>query len=118
MAEPTTTTAVVATTAAGVGLATLVPWLDMNALIGAVFGAAVVAMTKKDLQPWSRLLGMLLSIIGGYITAPEIVNQTPLTQTGPAAAVGAVLIIPVLLKGLAQVEKWDLATLLRAGKGG
>ncbi|WP_022955776.1 putative holin [Perlucidibaca piscinae] len=118
MAEPTTSTAVAATAAAGVGLATLIPWIDVNALIGAIFGAAVVAMTKKELRPAARLLGMLLSIIGGYISAPEILNQTPITQTGPAAAVGAVLIIPVLLKALAQVEKLDLGTLLKGSKGG
>lgn len=117
MADPTTSTAVIATTAAGVGLATLVPWIDVNALIGAIFGAAVVAMTQKDLKPWARLLGLLLSTLGGYISAPEIVAQTVMTQTGPAAAAGAVLIIPLLLKALAQVEKLEFGS-WRIGKGG
>ncbi len=118
MAEPTSSTAVIATTAAGVGLASLVPWLDVNALIGAIFGAAVVAMTRKELKPSSRLIGMLLSTLAGYIGAPELVAQTPITQTGPAAAVGAVVIIPLLLKALAYVERMDLGSLLRPKSGG
>lgn len=117
MADPTTSTATLATTAAGVGLATLVPWMDVNALIGAIFGAAVVAMSQKTLTPWSRLLGLLLSTLGGYISAPEIVAQTAITQTGPAAAAGAVLIIPLLLKMLVYVERLDIST-WRVGKGG
>lgn len=118
MADPTSSTAVIATTAAGVGLASLVPWLDANALIGAIFGAAVVAMTKKELSPVSRLIGLLLSTIAGYISAPEIVAHSWLTQTGSAGAVGAVVIIPLLLKLLAYVEKLDLASLLRPKSGG
>lgn len=118
MADPTSSSAVIPAAAAGVGLASLVPWLDVNALIGAIFGAAVVAITKKELKPASRLIGMVLSTLAGYICAPEIVAQTPMTQTGPAGAVGAVVIIPLLLKALAYVEKLDVSKLKWPTSGG
>ncbi|MGL5304537.1 MAG: putative holin, partial [Aeromonas sp.] len=54
MAEPTSS-ALAAFTATGVGLATLLPWIDANALMGAVLGASLVAYSKSDIPPLKRL---------------------------------------------------------------
>lgn len=111
MAEPTTTSTVVVTAAAGVGLATFLPNLDGNALFGAIIGAAIIALNQKDLRPWQRLLGLLVSVGAGYVSAAEIVTQTPITQTGPGGFVGAILVVPIALKVLAMVERMELADL-------
>lgn len=120
MAEPTTSTVVV-TAAAGVGLATLMPTLDGNALFGAIIGAALIANAQRDLKAWQRCTGLLVSVGAGYVSAPEIVAQSPITQTGPGGFVGAVLVVPLALKALELIEKTDFAALVPAwikrGKG-
>lgn len=109
MAEPTSSSVVVATAAAGVGLATFLPNLDGNALFGAIIGAALIALNQKDLKAWQRLLGLLVSVGAGYVSAGEIVAQTPITQTGPGGFVGAILVVPIALKVLALVERMELS---------
>lgn len=109
MAEPTSSSVVVATAAAGVGLATFLPNMDGNALFGAIIGAALIALNQKDLKAWQRLLGLLVSVGAGYVSAGEIVAQTPITQTGPGGFVGAILVVPIALKVLAVVERMELS---------
>ena len=109
MAEPTSSSVVVATAAAGVGLATFLPNMDGNALFGAIIGAALIALNQKDLKAWQRLLGLLVSVGAGYVSAGEIVAQTPITQTGPGGFVGAILVVPIALKVLAVVERMALS---------
>ena len=111
MADPTTTTAV-ATAVAGVGLAAVAPQLDGNALFGAIIGAALIALNQRDIKGWQRLLGLLVSIGAGYVSAAEIITQTPITRTAPAGFLGAVLVVPVVLKSLEVVEKTDFASLV------
>lgn len=53
MAEPSTTTLVV--TAAGIGLSSLFPGIDGNALIGAFAGATLVAISSKNLPILQRM---------------------------------------------------------------
>lgn len=118
MAEPVSSTGLTALTVTGVGLAAMLPWLDVNALIGAISGAAIVAAHRKDIGALSRIVGMFMSTAAGYVCAPELVLQTPLNQTGPAAVVGAVVILPVLLRVLAYIEKMDVADWLRKRMGG
>lgn len=120
MAEPTTGAVVVAATA-GVGLATIMPHMDGNALFGAIIGAALIAMNQRDLKAWQRCAGLLVSVGAGYVSAAEIVAQTPITQTGPGGFVGAILVVPVALKALDLIEKTDFASFVPAwfkkGKG-
>lgn len=122
MAEPTSTTVVVATATAGVGLATLVPGMDGNALFGAVIGGALIALNQKDLRAWQRITGLLVSVGAGYVSASEVVAQTPITQTGPAGFVGAIIVVPLALKVLEMIEKNDFASIapswLKRGRGG
>lgn len=108
MAEPTTSTVVV-TAAAGVGLATLIPTMDGNALFGAIIGGAVIAMNQRDLKAWQRCTALMVSVGAGYVSAGEIVAQTPITQTGPGGFVGAIIVVPIALKVLAVVERLELS---------
>ena len=128
MAELTSSTVFVATTTAGVGLTTFMPSLDGNALFGAIIGGAIIALNQKDLRAWQRILGLLVSVGAGYLSASEIVAQTPITQTGPGGAVGAIIVVPIALKVLAVIERLELADVkaflqgmipawLKSGKG-
>lgn len=113
MAEPTSTAAIALTTGAGVGLASLMPWVDGNALMGAVLGAALVALAKKDLKPWQRIGSLLFSALVGYLLSGEVVAQTPLTDTATGGFYGAIFIVPIALKLMAWVDKIDTEALIK-----
>ncbi len=111
MAEPSTTTALtVATT--GVGLAALFPGIDGNALIGAFAGATLFVMSAKELRHWVRGVYLLISLVMGYIAAPEITRLTFIGQTGVAAFLGAVFCISATLPMIRQLEDGNLIDLM------
>jgi hypothetical protein len=114
MAEPNTTAAAAI---AAIGVAGLAPGIDGNALIGAFTGAALVVVTSKDLGIFRRLAYLLISLVMGYIAAPEIVNATPVRSTGVAAFFAAALVITVTLQLIERVKTVDLLAFLNRGKG-
>lgn len=69
MTEPASASGV--TIAAGVGLASLLPFVNGDALIGAVLGAAVVAVHTKDVVWYLKIVGLFLSTLCGYFFAPD-----------------------------------------------
>ncbi|ENV00365.1 putative holin [Acinetobacter variabilis] len=69
MTEPASASG--ATVAAGVGLASLLPFVNGDALIGAVLGAAVVAIHTKDVVWYLKIVGLFLSSLCGYFFAPD-----------------------------------------------
>jgi hypothetical protein len=113
MAEPNTTTA--AALSVAIGLSSLVPGIDGNALIGAFTGAALVVVTSKDLGIIKRIAYMLISLVMGYLAAPEIVNATPIRSTGVAAFFAAALVITVTLQLIERVKTVDLFAFFRKG---
>lgn len=113
MAEPNTATAAALSTA--VGLAGLAPGIDGNALIGAFAGAALVVVTSRDVGVAMRLAYMLISLVMGYIAAPEIINQTPIHSTGVAAFLSAALVITVTLQLIERLKAADLLAFFRRG---
>ncbi|WP_165443782.1 putative holin [Pseudomonas jilinensis] len=118
MAEPTSSTALAVTATAGVGIAAMLPWIDANALMGAVLGAALVAYTKKELKPWQRFAALMFSALVGYLMSGEVVAQTPLTESGTGGFLGAIIIVPLALKLMLQVDRLDLNAILAAIKRG
>ncbi|MFM0284143.1 putative holin [Paraburkholderia sediminicola] len=115
MAEPSTTT--LAAVSAGIGLASLFPGIDGNALIGAFTGAALVVVTSKDLSIATRLAYLLISLIAGYIAAPEVVRVSPINSTGVAAFFAAALAITVTLQLIERVKSFDLLSIFKGGRG-
>jgi Putative phage holin len=115
MAEPSTTT--LAAVSAGIGLASLFPGIDGNALIGAFTGAALVVVSSKDLSIATRLAYLLISLIAGYIAAPEVVRVSPINSTGVAAFFAAALAITVTLQLIERVKSFDLLSLFKGGRG-
>ncbi|WP_028217427.1 putative holin [Paraburkholderia oxyphila] len=114
MAEPNTTTA--AALSAAIGLAGLAPGIDGNALIGAFTGAALVVVTSKNLGVLTRLAYLLISLVMGYLAAPEIVNSTPIRSTGVAAFFAAALVITVTLQLIERIKGIDLLSILKGGR--
>jgi hypothetical protein len=112
MAEPSTTTL---TAAAGIGFASLFPGIDGNALIGAFTGAALVVVTSKDLSLATRFAYLLISLIVGYLAAPDVVSHTPITSTGVAAFFAAALAITVTLQLIERVKTFDFTKLINRG---
>ena len=69
MAEPTTSTTVAITASAG--LVSLLPFVNGDALFGAVIGAAFLAYTQVSLSYGKRIFSLMLSVALGYALAPE-----------------------------------------------
>lgn len=113
MAEPNTSSA--AALFAAVGLAGIAPGVDGDALIGAFAGAALVVVTSKDLGLAKRAAYMLISLVMGYLAAPEIIHAVPIRSTGVAAFFAAALVIAVTLTLIERVKGMDLFALLRKG---
>lgn len=111
MPEPTTTAAATAIT---LSAASLLPFINGNALLGAVFGAALFATTKKDLKPLQRMLTMLLATGIGYLLTPEIITRTFITNDATAGMVAAIFSLPIILKIMVWVDRsnftllWDI----------
>jgi hypothetical protein len=113
MAEPsTTTTAIVA----GIGFASLAPGIDGNALIGAFAGAALLVVSSKDLTLGKRFAYLVISLVVGYMAAPEVVRLTPIHSTGVAGFFGAAMAITVTLQLLDRLKTVDLFAFFNRGK--
>lgn len=109
MAEPATTTTATALTISAVSL---LPFINGNALLGAVFGAALFATTKKDLKPLQRLTTMLLATGIGYLLTPEIIKHTFITNDATAGMVAAIFSLPIILKIMVWVDQSNLTDII------
>ncbi|NRO99455.1 hypothetical protein GWC77_26600 [Paraburkholderia sp. NMBU_R16] len=96
-----------------VGIASLAPGIDGNALIGAFTGAALVVVTSKEISVGRRVVYMLISLVMGYLAAPEIVNATPIHSTGVAAFFAAALVITITLRMIDRARAWDPRSMFR-----
>lgn len=115
MAEPTTTATA---TAISLGVASLLPFVNGNALLGAVFGAALFATSRKELTPLSRLVTMLLATGIGYVLTPEITANTVISNDATAAMAAAVVSLPILLKIIDWIDQTKLSEILNKFRGG
>jgi cell division protein FtsW (lipid II flippase) len=111
MAEPNTTSA--AASATVIGLAGTIPGVDGDALIGAFAGATLVVVTAKDLSIPTRVAYMAVSLVMGYLAAPEITYIVPIRSTGVAAFFAAALVIAVTLTLTERVKRADLLSSFR-----
>lgn len=114
MTEPNAPTT--ATLPAAIGIASLAPGLDGDALIGAFTGAALVVVASKDMGFVLRVMYLLISLVMGYFAAPEIVAATPIRSAAVAAFFAAALVIAVTLQLIEGVKTLDLLSMFRKGK--
>lgn len=110
MAEPTSTTLGLA---AGIGLAALLPGIDGNALVGAFAGAAFFVLSAKEHPILIRLAYMLISLVMGYLGAPEITGLGLFQETGVAACLAGACCVYLLQWVLDQLKKLDLVELYK-----
>lgn len=115
MAEPSTT-AIAITTSAGIGLATLLPGIDGNALIGSFAGATLFVMSATEIGPVKRIIYLLISLIMGYITAPEIMAKTAIEESGVAGFIAGISCVTVGLMLIKKLEDSPLLNLIRGVK--
>lgn len=106
MPEPTSTSAVTITATAG--LISLLPFVNGDALFGAVIGAAFLAYTQVSLSPAKRIFSLMLSIALGYALAPEISNRTGVNSHTVCACFTSMFALPVLVKVMTWVNKSTL----------
>ncbi|WP_240919549.1 putative holin [Metapseudomonas otitidis] len=126
MAEPSSTAlAVAAPTALGITAASLVPGVDLNAVIGGVAGALFFVAWARDLTVWARLAYLFVSWIGGYQVAVEVVGRGYSTYSGLPALISGALIVAALISVAdwvrgGQPPAWLRAVMswVRPGSGG
>lgn len=113
MAEPTTTA-----TVAGLSAMAFLPFINGDAMLGAVLGAAFIATYEKDLNSWQRLRTMLLSTGIGYLLAPEITSRTMITSDATAALITSTFSLFILVKAVDWVKKTKLSEMWKAFRNG
>ena len=109
MPEPTTTAAATAVT---ISAASLLPFVNGNALLGAVFGAALFATTRKDLKPLQRLVTMLLATGIGYLLSPEVTARSFISNDATAGMIASIFSLPIILKIIVWVDQSSLSDIL------
>ncbi|MCF7694678.1 MULTISPECIES: putative holin [Mycetohabitans] len=114
MTEPNLTTAAVLSIA--LGLASVMPGIDGNALIGAFTGAALVVVSSQDIGLLKRVAYLLISLVMGYLAAPEIVHATAIRSTGVAAFFAAALVIVITLQLIERIRSADFLAFLRKAR--
>ena len=112
MAEPSTTAATVVA-ATSIGLATLFPGVDGNALIGAFAGATLFVMSARELSLWVRGIYLIISLIMGYISAQELTLHLPIQETGVTGFIGGLLCITLTAPMVKRLEGVDLISAIR-----
>lgn len=114
MTEPTSVSSglMIAT---GVGLASILPGIDGDALVGAFAGGTLFVVSAAKLPVWQRLVYLAVSVAAGYQLAPEILRWLPIKSTGVAAFGSAAMAITVTLGLIEKSKTLDWAAVLRRG---
>ena len=77
----------------GVSAASLIPGVDLEAVIGAFAGALFFMVMSKDLSWKARAANFLFSWIGGYFFAAEVVAREWATTSALPALLGGRFIV-------------------------
>jgi hypothetical protein len=115
MAEPSTT--VIAISAAGITLSSLLLGIDGNAVVGAFAGALLMVLSSKDLRWPTRVAYLFISWVMGYLCAPELTEHLPIDQTGVAAFLAAATVVTITLQLIERAKHLDLLGWLRRNGG-
>ena len=111
MAEPTSTTLVAGATVVGLAF---IPGIDSNALIGSFAGATLFVMSARELTLITRVCYLIISLVMGYMAAPELLANTFIQESGVAGFIAGLLSVSVALVLIERVrERFDLADLLK-----
>lgn len=117
MTEPTSTGSLM-TLATSVGLASLLPGIDGDALIGAFAGATLFVVSAKDLPIWKRLVYLAISVVVGYLGGTEVMQRFGVVSAGLAAFICAAVIVTLTLSMIERSRTADVTRLPRGGSDG
>lgn len=109
MADGITTVAVpLATGAAGLGLASVFPGLDLSAVIGAFGGAFCFVLFAKDINAWQRAGYLVVGWIGGYLCGLELLARGFGLTIGATTFVSGLLCVVLGVSVIESVQtgKW------------
>jgi hypothetical protein len=107
-----------ATLYVGLGLVSLAPLVDGDALFGSLLGGWLVTTTQQHLKAWQRLASLLLSAGVGYLFTPVVQPLMPVLSNGAAAFFCAMLVIPISVKLMVWTRAADLREILQRLRGG
>lgn len=113
MTASTTTNLAIAATS----LSTL-PFINGDALFGAVIGAAFMALYTHKVDHVRKFVSFFISAAIGYLLAPEVVRYTFLDSYSTSAFVVAIVAIPILIKMSVWLENATLSDILSTFKRG
>lgn len=113
MSEPNTA---VVLTATSISVGSALMGLDTEAAIGALAGATIFIASASDLNAILRVIYLLVSVVVGYLLAPEIVEHTMISSLSVAAFFGGLLSVNGAQMLLKQLNNTDLSWLLRGKK--
>lgn len=102
----------------GMGLAASLPSVDGDMLFGAVLGAWLVASTRGFLKAWQRMGSLFLSAGVGCLFTPLMRSIAPFFSNGEAAFIGAVVVIPIVIKVMIWLDGADLRDIIQRLRGG
>lgn len=102
----------------GLGLASLLPLIDVDALFGAVLGGWVLTSARRHFKAWQHLGSFLLSTGVGYLFMPVVLPLAPMLSHGVAAFICALMIVPLSIKVMIWVDGADLLDILQRFRGG
>lgn len=88
----------------GVSAASLVPGVDLEAVIGAFAGALFFMVMSKDLSWKARAGNFILSWVGGYFFAAEVVARQWATTSALPAMIGGLFIVAVCISIMEFVQ--------------
>ena len=103
MAEPSTG-ALAVTAAVGMTTASLIPGIDVNAVVGAFAGAMFFVVFARELTPWSRFGYFLASWVLGYYVSSEVMGRNWATTSGLVAFFGALFCVVICISLLEWVQ--------------
>lgn len=96
-----------------VGLAALLPGIDLWTLLCACAGALLFVVSAKETVLWERIIYLPVGTLGGYIAAAEIKAHFDMVSLPLAAFFGGLLIIIVGLRIVQFVQNGDLHSWIR-----
>lgn len=123
MADPVTSATVPAAVGAGgIVLASLIPGVDVNAVIGGFAGALIFVVVSADLSVPQRIGYLIGSWIFGYVAATELASRQLVQYTGFAAFIGGLLCVGICIGLLDWMQTgkspWWFRLARRGGKDG
>lgn len=114
MAEPSSIATAAGSSLLGITAASMIPGVDISAVIGACGGALFFVTWARDLSIWARLGYLVVSWIGGYFVATEMVGRGVTTFSGLPALIAAALIVTLLISVAEWVKGGQMPSWIRA----